>query len=257
MGFAGGSSMRERQGDIVVGILGQWASGKSAAARILIDHLGGEGEVVFINDAWLLAGQVVNHILELDESDVTRSLEADGRLRLVGSRATLWLGRGEDLETVELSTLQFDVPDSSLWDWLNRARAEIGHQLRRRSAEGKPIIIEAGFGTNTEPTGEDPYSHTIADLFATLQQAGVEPNHVKWIVVEAGYAKRAERNQQRLLSVPADMFDRYAADGGDLEAAQQRRWEAQGAVIKRVQNDHDDIDRFSGDVVAAFEAMFA
>jgi hypothetical protein len=248
--------MREGQEQVVVGILGQWASGKSAAARTLIGHLGGEGNVVFINDAWLLAGRVVKHILDLGESNVTRSLEEDGRLRLEGERAALWLRPGEDLETVELGTLQFRFGDDVLWDWLDRVRAEIGVQIREHSAAGKPIIIEAGFGTNTEPIGEDPYSHTIADLFAGLEEVGVPPNHVKWLVVEASYEKRSERNQKRPVIVPADMFDRYAADGGDLEPAHQRRLEEQGMVIKRVRNDHDDIDRLRVDVLAAFQEMF-
>jgi uridine kinase len=42
--------MTELEGEIIVGILGQWASGKSTAAGILVRYLGGEGKVVFIND---------------------------------------------------------------------------------------------------------------------------------------------------------------------------------------------------------------
>jgi hypothetical protein len=248
--------MRERKEEIIVGILGQWASGKSAAARALIGHLGGESNLVFINDAWLIAGQVVKHILELDDSKITQTIEQDGRRRLEGERAMLWLGPGEGLDTVELRTLNFRFADDVLWDWLNQARAEIGHQIHEHSAQGKPIVIEAGFGTNTQPIGEDPYSHTIADLFAILEEAGVAPNRVKWIIVEAGYAKRSERNQKRQISVPADMFDRYAADGGDLDPAHQGRLEEQGTVIKRVRNDHDDMERFGADILAAFEEMF-
>ena len=42
--------MTETQAEIVVGVLGQWASGKAEAARTLIRHLGGEGPVVFLTD---------------------------------------------------------------------------------------------------------------------------------------------------------------------------------------------------------------
>jgi uridine kinase len=42
--------MIDHKGDIVVGVLGQWASGKSTAARTLIRYLGGEGKVTFITD---------------------------------------------------------------------------------------------------------------------------------------------------------------------------------------------------------------
>lgn len=58
------------------------------------------------------------------------------------------------------------------------------------------------------------------------------------------------------MSVPADMFDRYAADGGDLSPDEQHRLAEQGTVIKRVSNDHDDIERFRADIIATFEEMF-
>ncbi len=246
----------ELEGKILVGILGQWASGKSAAARTLIDYLGGEDKVVFLNDQELMAGQVVDHFLELEDSQVTSSIEEDGRQRLDGEHATLWLGPGEDLRTVDLSTLQFDFPDRVLWELLDRARVELGYRICERSADSKPIVIEAGFGTNMEPIGENPFSHTIFDLFVRLEEAGVEPQQVKWIIVEAGYDKRSARNQKRRVSVPVDMFDRYAADGGDLDPDDQHRLEEQGTIIKRVPNDHDDVERFRADIIAAFEEMF-
>ena len=37
----GGKIMLEREGEIIVGVLGQWASGKSTAAKTLVEHLGG------------------------------------------------------------------------------------------------------------------------------------------------------------------------------------------------------------------------
>jgi hypothetical protein len=140
--------------------------------------------------------------------------------------------------------------------WFNRARLELGHQIRDGSAEGKPIVIEAGFGTNMEPRAENPFRHTIADLFMSLEEAGVEPWQVKWMIVEAGYDTRSKRNQRRPDTVRAVEFDRYAADGGDLDPAHQQQLEEQGAVIKRVPNDHDDVARFRADVIAAFEEMF-
>jgi len=246
---AGGKIMTELEGEIIVGILGQWASGKSAAARTLIRYLGGEGEVAFITDRELFASQAVHHILEIEDSKVTSSIEDDGRQRLDGEHATVWLGPGEDLKTVDLNTLQFDVHDNVLPAWLDRARVELGYQICERSAEGKPIVLEAGFGKN-------PFDHTISDLFVRLEEAGVEPKQVKWIIVEAGYEKRSERNEKRRDSVPVDVFARYAADGGDLDPDHQKRLEEQGTIIKRVPNDHDDIERFRADIIAAFEEVF-
>jgi len=241
--------MIELEGEIIVGILGQWASGKSTAARTLIRYLGGRGEVVFINDQELFARQAVNYILELEDSKVTFSIEDDGRQRLDGEHATVWLGPGEDLKSVDLNTLQFNVHDNVLPAWLNRARVELGYQISERSADGKPIVIEAGFGRN-------PFDHTISDLFMRLEEAGVEPQQVKWIIVEAGYDKRSERNEKRGGTVPVDVFARYAADGGDLDPDHQNRLEEQGTIIKRVPNDHDDMERFRTDIIALFEEMF-
>jgi hypothetical protein len=252
---AGGKVMNELDGPIIVGILGQWASGKSTAAKTLVRHLGGEDEVIFINDQILLAGQVANHILESERSRVTTTVEDDGRQRIDGERASVWLGPGEDLKTVDLITLDFDIPDNALWDWLNRARVELGYQICEKSADGKPIVIEAGYGTDTKPTGEKPFSHTISDLFVKLGESGVEPGQVRWIIVEASYEKRAERNKRRPVSVPTAMFDRYAADGGDLDPYQQSILETQGTRIRRVSNDQDGIERFKADVIAAFEDM--
>jgi hypothetical protein len=241
--------MIDHKGDIIVGVLGQWASGKSTGAKTLIRYLGGEGEVVFISDRELFASQAVNHILELEDSKVKLSFEDDGRQRLDGEHATVWLGPGEDLKTVDLNTLNLDVHDNVQAAWLNRARIELGHQIYERSAGGKPIVIEAGFGKN-------PFDHTISDLFTRLEEAGVEPKQVRWIVVEAGYDKRSQRNQMRRDRVPVDVFDRYAADGGDLDPDHQKRLAEQGTIIKRVPNDHDDIERFRADIIAAFEEMF-
>jgi hypothetical protein len=239
--------MIEAEGEIVVGVLGQWASGKSTAAKILIGHLGGTGEVVFITDRDLFTQQAVNHILEV--SKIACHIEDDGRQRLDGEHASVWLNPGEDLESVDLSTLRFSVHDDLLPAWLNRARVELGQQIRQRSAEGKPIVIEAGFGKN-------PADHTVPDLFLRLTEAGVEPGQVKWIIVEAGFDKRSERNEKRRDRVPLGVFAKYAADGGDIDPDQQKRQEEQGTIIRRVPNNHDDIERFRADIIAAFDEMF-
>ncbi len=159
--------------------------------------------MVFITDRELIAGQAVNHILELEESSVTRSTDEEGRQRLEGELATIYLGPGEDLRTVDLNMVLFDLHDELFdnteqgsYNWFDRARLELGRQILERSAEGKPIVVEAGFGTNTEPRGVNPFSHTISDLFVRLEEAGVEPEQVKWIIIEASYEKRSERNRE-------------------------------------------------------------
>ena len=178
--------MIELKKGIIVGVLGQWASGKTEAARTLVRHLGGEGKVVFLTDRVLFAGQVVNHILELEDSNVVVSTEDDGRQRLDGELATVWLGPGEDLRTVDLSTLHFDVYDDQvLYAWRRTAKVELGNQIRERSADRKPIVIEAAFGPNVEAAGENPFGRTISDLFARLEKAEVEPRQVGWIIIEA------------------------------------------------------------------------
>jgi hypothetical protein len=255
--------MEDRRSEIVVGILGQWASGKSAAAETLIRHLGGEGDAIFITDRELLARQAVNHILELEDSKVSRSIDDEGKQRFEGELATVYIGPEETLDNVDLNTLLFDlhedvfdkIPYESL-SWIDRARLELGKQIHDRSLEGKPIVVEAGFGTNTDPKGEKPFCHTISDLFVTLEEAGVRPKQVKWIVIEARYETRAERNRERKDTVAAVEFDRFAADGGDLEPDQQNRWVAQGTTLVRVPNDHDDIERFKADIIAAFNELF-
>ena len=213
--------MSKLAGDIMVGVLGQWASGMSTAASTLVQYLGGEDEVVFITDRELIAGQACDHVLELDAGKVEFSIEEGGKRRLGGELATVYLRPGEDLRTVDLNTLLFDLHDgvdegaqSGSRNWFDRARLELGHRICESHAAGKPVVIEAGFGTNMDPRGENPLSHTVSDLFASLEEAGVEPQWVKWIVIEAGYDKRSERNRRRLDAVPAVEFDRFAADGG-------------------------------------------
>ena len=241
--------MAEFNGGIIVGVLGQWASGKSTAAKTLVSYLGGEGDVVFLTDFVCLSGQAVNHVLELEETMVTTAIEDDGRRRLQGELASVWLRPGEDLETVDLDAVRFDVNDDVLPAWLNRARLELGHQICERSADGKPIVVEAAFGKN-------PTDHTVSDLFSRFDEAGVEPGRVNWIIVEAGYDKRSERNANRRTGPSVDLFARYAADGGDMGPDAQSRIEERGAIIKRVPNDHDDIERFRVDVIAAFDEVF-
>ena len=240
--------MTEPQGKVVVGVLGQYASGKSEAAKTLLRHLGGEGQVVFINDKELLTRLAAEHILGLDESQVTSTMEEDGTQRLDGELATVWLRPGEDLNTADLNSLRWEMRDSVVHTWLSRMRVNLGHEIRERRAEGKPMVIEAGFG-------ENPLSQTLSHLFARLDEAGVGPEEVKWILVEAGFTRRAERNAARQDKVPDDLFAVVAADGGDLEPDHQSRLEERGMVLKRVLNEHDDIDRFRADIIAAFEEM--
>jgi hypothetical protein len=245
------------RGGIIIGVLGQWASGKTEAARTLLRHLGGEGKVVFLTDRVLFASQVIKHILELEGSQVTVSMEDDGRQRLDGKLVTVWLKPGEDLRTVDPSTLHFDVYDDQVMSaWRLRAKVELGAQILERSAGGKPVVIETAFGPNLEPVDEEnPYGRTIAELFIRLEKAGVEPGQVKWIIVEAGFDKRSERNEKRRDSILAYQFERLGADGGDLTPDQQRRLEERGAIIKRVLNEHDDLERFRAEIIAAFEEM--
>jgi hypothetical protein len=242
--------MMESEGQIIVGVLGQWASGKSTAARTLLAYLGGEAKAIFINDRELVYRQVVNHILELGDSEVKLSIEDDGQRRLDGEHVTIWLNPGEDSKSVDWSTYhRFDVPENLLPIWLNRARVEVGRQICERSADGKPIVIEAGFGKN-------PSDHTISDLFMRIEEAGVEAKQVKWIIVEAGFDRRAARNEKRRDIVPVDVFSGFAADGGDLDPDHENRLKEQGTTIKRVPNNHDDIERFGVDIIAALEEMF-
>jgi hypothetical protein len=88
-----------------------------------------------------------------------------------------------------------------------------------------------------------------------LEGAGVELRQVKWIIVEAGYDKRAERNAKRQDAIPAYYFEKYGADGGDLTPDDEHRLEKQGTTIKRVPNEHDDVEKFRADVIATFEEM--
>ena len=231
------------------------ASGKTEAAKTLVRHLGGVDNVVFLTDRVLFASQAINHILELDDSKVVVSTEDDGRRRLDGALATVWLGPGEDLRTVDASTLHFEVHDERvLYEWRNRAKVELGHRVREESKGPKPIVIEAAFGSNVEP--ENPFGRTIHDFFARLEKAGVEPRQVGWIIVEAGYDTRSERNERRRDNVPVHYFERFGADGGDLAPDHQKRLEEQGTMIRRVPNDHGVIERFRADVIAAFGEMF-
>jgi hypothetical protein len=245
-------------GGIMVGVLGQWASGKTVAARTLVRHLGGEGRVVFLTDRVLFASQAIDHILELEESEVVVGYEEDGRQRLEGELATVWLEPGEDLRTVDPGSLHFDIPDEEvLYAWRRNAKIELGRRIREGSAEGKPVVIEAAFGPNLEPAGERQFGRTIADFFARLEGGGVEPSRVKWLIVEASFDRRSERNHRRQDRIPVHFFEQFGADGGDLAPDHQKRLEAQGTIIKRVPNNHDDMERFRADVIAAFEGMMS
>ncbi len=249
--------------NVVVGVLGQWASGKSTAAKILVDHLGGREQVIFLDDRKLVAAQAVEYIRRLPEAQLKRSVDADGLRIIEGPLMTVRLPPGETLDTVDLRNLLFDmhhevytnVPAGAC-NVMDTARLELGRLIQARSAEGKPMVIEAGFGTNLEPRGGNPFCHSANDLFCRLAETGLEPSLVKWIMIEASYILRAFRNDVRPDSVPAAEFDQLAGHGGDLSPAQQRALERQGATITRVSNQHSDPGRFKADIIAAYESMF-
>jgi hypothetical protein len=238
--------MMEPYEPIVVGVLGQWASGKTVAARTLVDYLGGEEETIFITDRELISSQAVDHMLELSDAEVTESYESDGRKRLESEHVAIWLYPGEDLESVDLERLEFSVDEFLVPEWHRRARAELGRRICAKLDEGWPIVLG--------PDGRT-LQLTISDLFLRLAETGLPANQINWIVVEANYEKRAERNRRRKDTIPADVFDFYALDGGDLNPDQQGRFARQGAIIRRVANNHDTIDRFRADVVVAFESI--
>ena len=75
----------------------------------------------------------------------------------------------------------------------------------------------------------------------------------KGILVEANFERRSARNSARTDSVPTLEFNRFAADGGDLDSEEQKRLEGEGLIIKRVPNNHDDIDKFKEDIIKAYE----
>ena len=56
--------------------------------------------------------------------------------------------------------------------------------------------------------------------------------------------------------MPAVEFDRFAADGGDLEPDQERRLAEKGTVFKRVPNEHATVERFKADIIAEFDELF-
>ena len=248
--------MSEPGCEITVGILGQWASGKTEAARTLIGHLGGPGKVTFLSDRELFFRQAHEYFLGLNESQVTTVLEADGSRRLQSEQAALWLGPGEDLRSVNLSSLRFYPDDETSASWLAASRRELGDRIRVRCAEDKPVVIEVAFGPDVRDLGGGPLRLTVADFFSGLEDAGLEAEQIKWIIVEAGYQVRSRRNDRQGAHVPVDIFDRFAAGGGDLTPEQQKEWEKQGMTFIRVSNDHEDIEKFRSDIITAFEEIF-
>ena len=247
--------MADTEGGIVVGILGQWASGKTEAARTLIRHLGGEGKVVFLTDRDLLVEQARGYFLGLDDSEITTTLEPDGMRRLQGEHAVSWLGPGQELDSVELDRFRWRPNDEVIGPWHDAARLALGKQICARSVEKTPVVIEAAFGLDMEDLGGTPLWLSIAHLFSCLEEAGVGPRCVRWIIVKACRDVRAERNQRRGADVPVDIFDQLSADGGDLAPDQQKEWEKRGMILRRVCNEHDDIERFRSDIIATFEEM--
>jgi len=248
--------MSEPGGAIAVGILGQWASGKTEAARTLVKHLGGPGKVVFLSDRELFFRQAHEYFLGLDESQLTITLEPDGCRRLQSEQAALWLGPGEDLRSINLSTLRFYPDDETSASWLEASRLQLGDQFRIRSAANKPVVMEVAFGPDLQRRDGSPLRLTVADFFSGLESTGLEAKRIRWIIVEASYAVRSGRNRRRRSRVPEGIFDRFASDGGDLTLEQQKEWEKFGIILKRVSNDHDDIERYRLDVIAAFEELF-
>lgn len=234
--------------EIIVCVLGQWASGKSTATKLVLEYLGGESAAIFLSDREDLTRQAVHYILDRLDSQVTISYEDDGRKRFDSDFVSIWLYPGEDLNTVNLSTLNWYVDDSFIPAWLNQGRIDLGHRICQSLSRGKPVVIEAGFG-------QYPSDHTIYDLFLRLEQTGVNLGMVKWFLIQAGFDVRSQRNARREARVPVDVFAKYASDGGDLTRDQEKSMAEKGVSIVRIQNNHNDFDKFSKDIVAAFEGL--
>ena len=211
--------------------------------------------MAFLSDRELLFRQAHEYFLGLDESEVTVVLEADGSRRLQSDQAALWLGPGQDLRSVDLCSLRFYPDDETSASWLAASRLELGHRIRARCEVNRPVVIEVAVGPDVQDLGGGPLRLTIADFLSGLENAGVQVNRIKWIIVEAGYEVRSGRNERQGAHVPVDIFDRFAIDGGDLTREQQKAWEKRGLILKRVSNDHDDMERFRSDIITAFEEV--
>ena len=240
----------------IVGVLGQWASGKTEAAKTLVEHLGTQGDVMLLTDRALFARQAIDYVLEREGTGVAVSFEDDGRQRLDTELVTIWLDPGEDLRTVDPNSLFFRMYDEeAIVAWRRRAKAQLGARIREESAAGRTVVVEAAFGSNKDASGDGQYGRTVHDLMARLESAGLEPWQVKWIIVEAGFEIRAARNESRPGNIPVKFFGEFGGDGGDLSPDQQKALEEQGTLIRRVSNDHDDVERFRADVVAAYDEL--
>ena len=175
----------------------------------------------------------------------------------------MYLRPGETINNVDQNTLLFDlhkdvydkVPLGS-YSWMDKAWFKLGQQILDVSRGEKPVVIEAGFGTNTEPRGENPFNQSKSVLFERLKDAGVELDVVKWIIIGASYDIRSMRNQARMDSVPPYEFKRLAADGGDLDRKYEQRLMEEGATIRRVPNEHNNIYRFKTDIVSTFQSIY-
>ena len=246
--------MNELNRGVIVGVLGQWASGKTLAAKTLIQHLGGKEEVIFLTDRVLFASQVIDYISTLEESKLLVSVDDDGRRRYKGELAVLWLNPGEQLRSVDPETLDFDIyNDQIMIEWRTNAKVELGNQIRERSKSRKPVVVEAAFGPNTEPDVEYLYGRTIADLFARLENAGADPSQIAWLIISTSFENRFKRNEMRRDKIPPEYFLTYSADGGDFTHEQEKLWAGRGTIIQRIDNNHDDVERFRSEILAAFE----
>ena len=87
---------------VVVGVLGECASDKSTAARILVDHLGGPDQVIFLDDRSLVAAHAVEHVRQLPETQLERSVDAAGLNKISGPLMTVRPPPGETLDTVDI-----------------------------------------------------------------------------------------------------------------------------------------------------------
>lgn len=231
-------------------IVGEFASGKTTAAGFVENQLRVNGEVLSNSDREEYARGVLHDLREHQQST---EMMGEGRLVVRGRHATAFVTEGEDFSSTPLYELSFRVHDNTI---PYEARRRLGFWMLAGLDDEMPRVMEIAIGTNKSSEGENPFSHTLADFVDIVEEVGVLPEHLRIIYLEASFETRSQRNQRRPDPVPWEAFEQYAAEGGGLTLGFAQELQERGAVIVRVNNDHDNLLKFQREVEGAFRSLY-
>lgn len=202
----------------------------TANAKILYEMKRLGFDPVPVSDRVLLETEVV------EDTNVFGQMRGDGSLE--GKHSILFDGNQPSGRKV------FEVTDGVL---LNKVHDNMVEMAGNHN-DVRGVLFEYATGPDVMSLPREPLLQSGQNLIERFKKYPKETNHHILVVeVDASLEERMRRNGRRVDGMRPGTFLKYFPDGGELRD-EGYKFDEMGIQFVRIDNDHDDLARFLGDI---------